>query len=666
MLSAVGEPRPALVLVVLIGLPFGGSVTHTLALAAQEQVASPPDTLRLPSFDVTKMDPMLGEWIEAARERAQAAVDSSVVPADEKAAAIGNLGQIYRAFDVFDAAVACFELATRLAPEEPKWRYLRSTLQLELGAPESAASGLEQVLRLDPESLAARVYLGDAYLTLGRPEDARPLFEQASELEGGEAIARFGLGRVAAAEGDPNRAVEHFERALELQTDASVIHYPLGRELLKLGRRAEGERHLALRGQREVAFPDPFSQEVGDVKALVAFQVVHSMAAGQSTHAPEQILRFALSYLGDLQGTVDAFEEVLGRSDLQDTPARQRAILHYVTGGIALRQGLDADARKHLDRAVDLDAALPEPHLLLGNLLARERDFERAAAHYTSALEQLPDDTDLLLKRATALLNLGRTEDARKDLQRLLQAEPNHLQAAIRLAQIDEVEGRAADADARLRQLAERWKDGRERLAIERAWAELQRGRGDLHVAIEHLRRGLEAAPNEHAARVELARLLGGIGDLEGAEREFARVLRAWPTHSDALQGRVTTLVLLERYGDAAELLKEVLPRPETPPALSIVLVRVLAAAPDPDVRSPRRAIELARSLAERTREPLVIDSLAMAEAAMGNFVRATELQRQVVTQQRSVPGATARLELYRQHRPFLASRPEDLLPPPS
>lgn len=636
-----------------------------LLLGPSPTLAEPPV---LPHFDLSKMDPVLGQWFEQARAQAEALLEDDDVPKAGKAEAIGSLGETYYAFDLHEPALVCFELARSLAPEESKWQYLTGFVGSILGRSELARDAFEHAADDDDAPLPALVALADLHLSEGRAEAALPLYRRAIESPGGAAIGNLGVGRALAALGRSEEAVRHFRTALDLEPDASAIHYPLARALIALGRTEEAQRHLARRGDRNVPYPDPARDELSDVKALVAFQVVHSMAAEEETRPPEQILRFALSYLGDLKGTVEAFENVMQRSDLRAAPAQQRALLHYVTGGVALRQGSDASARKHLEEAVELDPALVEPRILLGNQLAREGDLEGAIEQFSHALEQRPDDTEILLKRATALLNAERTGEARADLERLLTVDPDHLQAAIRWAQVDEVDGRHAEADTRLQRLAESRPEGQDRLAVERAWAELERRRGNLPAAVKHLQQGLETAPNDTAARLELAHLLGGIGDLEAAEREFARVLAAWPRHPAALQGRVTALVLLERYREAVHLLDDALRQPETPLPLQIVLVRLLSAAPDADVRSPRRALDLARELTEggEGTEPLVIDSLAMAEAAVGNFSRAAELLQQIMAQEAMPAGAESRIELYRQNRSFIASRPEDLLPPPS
>lgn len=632
----------------------------TLLVSASNLPAQEHPPLQLPQFDASKMEPGLAEVLETARARTLAALQSHDLTAAEHAALIGQLGQVYRAFDLFDAAADCYEMAAELAPEVPRWTYLQATLHLEMGRVDEAASMLASLVEREPDTLPVVVYLGEARLSQGRLDEAGRLFERARETEGGSAIGHFGLGRVYAESGESSKAIEHFRAALELQPDATAIHYPLARQLLRLGRRNEAERHLALRGDEKVEFPDTVSKEIGDIKALVAFEVVQGMAASE-TDSPEQVLRFALSYIGDLKGTVEAFEDVLETREPQDATAPQRAVLHYVTGGIAVRQGLDDEAREHFARAVELEPDLVPARIQLGNLLALEGDLEAAIEQFSAALKQRAGDRDLLMKRGTAYLNAGRLEAAIGDLERVLESDPANVQAGIRLAQAYEAGGRPGRADAHLQRMLESDRDPGLRANVLRAWAEILRRRNDFDGAIRRLTASVEANPSDLPARMERARLLGHVGRLAAAAEEFGNVLAQRPDHQPAVQGRVTALILLGRYRGAAELLTEAVDANGEPLALATILIRIHAAAPDPTARDPEAALALAAALEHVAEEsPWIADSVAMAHASAGEFVDAARWQERAA----ALPGAAERLELYRSHRAYVAPTGEELLLP--
>lgn len=629
----------------------------TLA-AAQE-----PVPLELPAFDSSKMEPVLARLFEQARRRALEALANPELEEEKQAAAVGSLGQTYQAFGLQEPAAICYQKAAELAPEEPKWSYLAARLDFDAGRYQAVRERLQPFLEIDPDWLPALVLLGDVALETGDAASAHELFRRALEKDDEAAVIHYGLGRALAALDRPEEAVVHLERALELQPGASSIHYPLARALLAAGRREEAERHLRLRGDERVSSPDPFAAEIDDLKALIAFQVVHQMATDPGDRPIERLLQFALSYLSDLDGTVEAFEQSLARPETKESPARRRAILHYVTGGIALRQGNDEAATRHLQEAVRLAPELAEPRMLLGNSLALAGDLDGAIAQFTAALEARPGDRELLLKRATAYLNAGRTAAATTDLEAVLEVAPYDLTAGIRLAQVREVAGRPEEAVEELDRLLAGELEPAERARVRRERAALELRRGRPAAAIEQLRLALEAAPTDAAARLELANLLGQTGRLEEAAAEFGRLLERYPEHRAARQGGATALVLLGRYGEAIRLLEGVPASVEGSTGLRLLLARLLAAAPDAGVRNPERALELALEISRgRESDPLVADTVALAHAARGELEEAVRWQQRAVEAGGGVAGAADRLRLYRQGEPFVASSPEQLL----
>lgn len=90
---------------------------------------------------------------------------------------------------------------------------------------------------------------------------------------------------------------------------------------------------------------------------------------------------------------------------------------HLAQGHLARAHGLAtggrlAEAIAPYQRAVELDASNPEAFRGLAWVLHRERRYREAAAAAERGIALLPDDADLLQKRAVALLALGRIPEA--------------------------------------------------------------------------------------------------------------------------------------------------------------------------------------------------------------------------------------------------------------
>jgi cytochrome c-type biogenesis protein CcmH/NrfG len=91
-------------------------------------------------------------------------------------------------------------------------------------------------------------------------------------------------------------------------------------------------------------------------------------------------------------------------------------------------------------------------------------------------------------------------------------------------------------------------------------------------------------------------------------------------------------LVALERYAAARDRLTEAMKQYPNQPAFAHLLVRLLAAAPDPRVRDGRAAEALMRNLlAHEERTSDVDEMMAMTMAEQGQFGEAITWQRDAV-----------------------------------
>ena len=625
--------------------------------------------LQVPDPELGEMEPALARVVdELEAEVAARARDPRAEPG-EVAQAFGELGQLYHVFDLLDAAEVAYHNARRLSPEKYRWVYLRALVHLDQGELDAAEQGLERALELRPDSLAAWIRLGDVRLDLARTEEARRAFEKALDLDPDAAAAIFGLGRVESALGRPEAAVEHFERALKLQPQASVIHYPLAQAYRRLQRTADAERELRRRGDRRVHFPDPPVDELSDLETLIAFRVLRSLAQDPEVPA-EQLLTFAVSHLGQVEGTIEPLERVLAEWIEQGTSPDRVARLHYAAGGILVRQQEDARALEHFRSAVRRDPDFLDAHVKLANALARSGRLEEAVGELDRALELAPADRELRLKRATALLNLGRTREAVESLRRLARQAPDDPTPTIRIAEALEAAGELEAADQEYRSAlstagGENGFTAPAQARIHRAYGALHQRRGRFEAAVEQYRRALELDRNLVGARRDLAAVLGHLRRFSEAATEYAEVTAQVPEDEPARWGEALALILDDRPVEAVRTLEEGVSAGSTGPALRSLLARLLATGPDEALRRGPRALELARSVYEDRPLPRHAETVAMAYAETGDFDQAAEWQRRVIAQLEPGPAAErarARLELYESGEPSRARSLEDLV----
>ena len=228
------------------------------------------------------------------------------------------------------------------------------------------------------------------------------------------------------------------------------------------------------------------------------------------------------------------------------------------------------------DRALDASAA---------------GDWPEAVANYRRVVEAEPDNADMRVNLGTASKRAGDARGALAQYEEALRLDP-----------------RLSDAYYGLGDLLER--GGRDQEAIERYTT------------------AVTADPTFVTARLRLADALRRTDRFEPALSQYRQVIARAPADADARFGEAMALVRLERYAAARERLTEAMTVRPDQPMFRLALARVLAAAPDDQVRDGERAWELVQALPEEQQHPAVFETMAMALAELGHFDLAIEWQR--------------------------------------
>ena len=379
-------------------------------------------------------------------------------------------------------------------------------------------------------------------------------------------------------------------------------------------------------------------------------------------------------YLAMLAGNLDRAVDYLetARAIDADYPA-----LYLRLGKVRFDRSELAQARAALERVQDVPELASPANYYLGQIALLERRNEDAINLLEAALAANPDASEVHYPLAQAYRAVGDTEQARAHLARF---------------QLRSV----AIADP----LVEELKAGNKRSlpAFQRAIHAVQQG--DYATAAEEFAAGLEADPNNAAARISYARVLylnqqrdaaaqqleralalesenplgyflQGVlrqqqGDFAAAEALYLRALERDPEHSGALFHLANLRFAAGRYAEAATAYRRVLAadaavaparllalvaearagtdEADTVAALEALtdaepqnsqlryaLARLLAAADDPALRDPSRALRLAADLALQQPIPPHQRLLALAQAADGRFDDAIESERRLL-----------------------------------
>ena len=457
----------------------------------------------------------------------------------------------------------------------------------------------------------ARGALGMILMAASLPEAAEVCFREAAIEAPADARWLYYLGHLRREAGDLPEAAALFDAVLRLRPDDVAALVWLGEVRLAQDRPVSArpflEQALALR-------PDSLAARYGLGRAALLAE--------------------------DHQRAVDLLEELVRRD-----PAAAAA--HYPLGMAYRALGDEARAAAHLRqrRSTALrpaDPLLDEVDALIesarayearGNEALDRQEWSVAADLFRRGLELDADNPALRHRLGTALYVMGDRDGARAELERVMRESPNFPAVHYSVGVLLQEEGRHREA-------------------------------------IERFETALRYQPTDGEVRLRLAVSLRRSGDPAAALDEYRTVLRMDPDVADARFGAAMALVQLRRYREARDRLDAGI---ESFPGASIfphALARLLAAAPDADLRDGPRALRLVEQLAAQGERTIDLgETMAMTLAELGRYGEAAGVQRDLVAAAEAggmrdiAPRLVANLRLYEQGRPSRTPWPDDAIP---
>ncbi len=428
------------------------ALTRTAAIAVLALLAAcrsaEPALAPFPSPDLSLLDRGARFPIDQRDQLAATASDRRGAP-EKRAAAHGELGMLYHAFDLTDAALTCYANAQTLDADDYRWPYLASVLSRDSGRDDRAEALLRAALALNGQYAPVHTALGEIALDSARAEEARAFFENALALDPDQPAALAGLGLAAQNDGRHEDAVAYCLRALARDPAATALHYRLALLYRKLGDAEASQRHMALRGDGRPALADPLLNEVkamrqdaeglrrrGDDAAQAkrfAEAAVHYQAALALDPDDARLwhnLGWAQRQSGDLAGAARAFAETLARNQ----GPTLNAAAHYWLGDIAERSSR-SDAGQYAAAVAANPNHLGARFRLAENLRLAGR-CDEAQIHYRQAIAINPGWAEPRLGRALCLIRAQRWRQAQTALAEDTAAVPDqpafvHMQARL-------------------------------------------------------------------------------------------------------------------------------------------------------------------------------------------------------------------------------------------
>jgi spermidine synthase len=273
---------------------------------------------------------------------------------------------------------------------------------------------------------------------------------------------------------------------------------------------------------------------------------------------------------------------------------------------------------------VRLDPNNRTAHYRLGLLLLESGRGEEAFPHFVAACPQQPAEFYAHLGLGKMFLNSLRTAEARRQMERAVQLVPNDPSGHFFLGVAQAAEGRTAEA-IRCFQEALRLQADHDAAYSQLGMMHLRLG--DKEEALQCCRRAVALNAGSAANHANLALVLSEWGQRREARAHYQAALRADPQWIGAASTRAWRLATRAQV-----------------PAGALA-----------------EAVALARQAAEAAdmSDPLLLQTLAAAYAAMGRYPQAVETGQQALRIARAVGGGPAELAaLPQQLREYQAGRP--------
>ena len=307
------------------------------------------------------------------------------------------------------------------------------------GDHDQAVTYFREALEWLPLSADFHSALGQVYYEQGRPGEAEEQFRKALDLNYRNPRALKGLGVVLHERNELLDAMYLYLRYVEVEPKDAVVCYNLGVVFYNLGKYEEAVEWY---GRAEEQDPEDRIVRKRRAVALLAlgrFDEARSTLLRAREIAPkdaevDRLLGWAL----DLQGETRAALEFCESSLRKDSQNRDT---HLQFASLATRLGRHQDAIEHANSAADLSRRAGDEHStgeaysVLGRSYYMLGDFAASLQASTEALKLNPALSSVHFNLGLALLQLGRTTEARQQYK----------EGIVRLAQVSDLKAHGID-----------------------------------------------------------------------------------------------------------------------------------------------------------------------------------------------------------------------------
>lgn len=326
----------------------------------------------------------------------------------------------------FDKALAAFDTALALRPQNGVALNGRAMSLLGLGREKEGFKALELAISTDPTNLQAVNNFALLAFGSGKLQAAEETWQFALKVQPDDVDANIGMGEVRIRQNRFPEAIEFFEIAVKRDPTNARAYWMLG----KIVSQKDPASAVPLL-ERAVSFAPKDPAVLYDL-GLVLFASGNVQRAGGAFAealkiAPhESALYYSVGkcYLAESQNS-DALK--LFREALRFNPGRALAArIHLHTGIAQERLGNPRDAGDSYREALRVEPTFASARVNLGAVQFGFKKYEEAVKEFEAALAAEPDMAEARMGIYLSRLNQKRKEEADQELARLRELPANH------------------------------------------------------------------------------------------------------------------------------------------------------------------------------------------------------------------------------------------------
>jgi tetratricopeptide (TPR) repeat protein len=409
-------------------------------------------------------------------------------------------GRILAAQGNTDAAITLLRHEVSEAPDSPQPHYFLGMALGKQGDVQAAESEMQEVLRITPDMPAAMRQLATMHLSRNETDVAKEYAFRCVRQNPGDPQARLLFGAVLLRRKEYTLAHDQFEAARQLAPADVAPSMALAALATAQGRFPDAQKEY------EAALKlDPASS-----RALRQF-IDYLSSRKESAKALALAKQFVTTYPNDAQG-------------------------HLILGSVELNQKQYIEAKRELERAVELDQNLVNGYLELGKLHQQLNDTDDAIARYQQALHLNPKMAPLAGIIGSLYLGKGDLATARKYYEQALAINPNFAIAANNLAWVMLKQHDNLDVALGLAQKAKQLMPEVETITDTLAWIEYEKG--SYTAAIPLLQECVDKDPQHASYRYHLGMALLASGDKGKGKEQLDAALKLNLGREDAQDAR--------------------------------------------------------------------------------------------------------------------------------